>query len=120
MKKLTLILGTLALTTAFAFAHGGWGGYGMMGQGYGGYGPGGCFGAYNQNGDFKQLTEEEAIKKVQDVLKENFKGYEIVNTEKFKMPMGTMFEVEVKDAAGNEFEFHVNPFGYVMGPFVER
>ncbi|MCB4205197.1 PepSY domain-containing protein [Deferribacterales bacterium Es71-Z0220] len=126
MKKLILISGAIMISAALAFAHGGYGrgyaggqSYGMMGgQGYG-YGPGGCPGQF-QNGNAKQLTEEEAVKSVQEIISKNFKGYEIVKTEKFNMPMGTMYEVEVKDAAGNEFDFHVNPWGNVMGPFVDN
>jgi len=123
MKKLALVLGTLAITTALAFAHGGWGGYGM-GPGYGmngrGFGPGACYGYNNENFQVKQLTEEEAVKAVKDVITENYKGYEIVKTEKFNMPMGTAYQVEVKDAGGNLFTFHVNPFGRVVGPFLAQ
>lgn len=127
MKKLILISGVIMVSAALAFAYGGygrgyaggWHGYGPGMMGTQGYGPGGCFGQF-QNGKVKQLTEEEAVKSVQEIISENFKGYEIVKTEKFNMPMGTMYEVEVKDAAGNEFDFHVNPWGNVMGPFVEN
>jgi len=123
MKKLALVLGTLAITTALAFAQGDWGGYGM-GPGYGmkgrGFGPGGCYGGYNQNVQVKQLSEEEAVKAVKDVITENYKGYEIVKTEKFNMPRGTMYQIEVKDAGGNLFTFRVNPFGNVVGPFLAQ
>lgn len=128
MKKLALILGTLAITTAIALA---WGGYGMgpwygTGPGYGiipgcgmrwlGFGPG----YYYQNFQVKQLTEEEAVKLVKDVITKYYKGYEIVKTEKFDMPMGTMYQIETKDAGNNKFVFHVNPFGAVRGPFIAQ
>ena len=137
MKKL-LILATIVIFGAgLAFAHGpGFGrGYGMgpgmmgpgAGYGYGpgyqkgfrGYGPGFCmgYGANYYQGNVKQVTEKEAKEAVEKILKENFKGYEVEEVEKFRMPMGTMYEVDVKDTAGNKFEFHVNPWGYVMGPF---
>ncbi|BAI79812.1 hypothetical protein DEFDS_0308 [Deferribacter desulfuricans SSM1] len=100
-------------------------GYGMMGPGYSyqgnGYGSGMMRGyGPNYQGEVKQITKEDAKKAVEKVLKENFKGYKIKEVEKFRMPMGTMYEVDVVDAAGNKFEFHVNPWGNVMGPFPDN
>ncbi|KAA0258820.1 PepSY domain-containing protein [Deferribacter autotrophicus] len=99
-------------------------GPGMMGPGYNqgfGYGPGYCMGyGAGFQGNVKQITEDDAKKLVEKILKENFKGYKVKEVEKFRMPMGTMYEVDVVDAAGNKFEFHVNPWGFVMGPFPDN
>lgn len=143
MKKL-LILGAIVVFGAtLAFAHGPWygrgygmgsgmmrPGYGYQGNGYGpgmmrgygrGFGPGYCMGyGPNYQGEVKQITEEDAKKAVEKVLKENFKGYQIKEVEKVRVPRGTMYEVDVVDAAGNKFEFHVNPWGNVMGPFPDN
>ena len=45
-------------------------------------------------------------------------GYSITKMEKESMPMGTMYWVIVKDKNGNEMELHMNPWGYIRGPFV--
>ncbi|KAA0256885.1 PepSY domain-containing protein [Deferribacter autotrophicus] len=142
MKKLLILATIVVFGATLAFAQGpgfgrgfgyGYGmgpgmmGRGMMGPGYNqgyapgaGYGPGYCMGyGYGAGfqGPVKQITEEDAKKAVEKVLKENFKGYTIKEVEKFRVPMGTMYEVDVVDSAGNKFEFHVNPWGFVRGPF---
>ncbi|KAA0257183.1 PepSY domain-containing protein [Deferribacter autotrophicus] len=144
MKRLLLLAGLIIFGATLAFAHGPgfargmWGGYqqgygmGMMGpqfqnRGYNSvpyqqnFGPGFCMG-YGQKwfANANGISEKEAKNLVSKILKENFKGYKIKEVEKFRMPMGTMYEVDVVDAAGNRFEFHVNPFGAVMGPFPDN
>jgi hypothetical protein len=105
-------------------------GQGMMGQGYGhmGYGQGmmgkpcdDC-GVYHRKGyskDYKALTEEEAKTKVKAFISKHLKGFSITKIEKEEMPMGTMYWVTIKDKNSNEMELHVNPWGYIRGPFVQ-
>lgn len=126
MKKILVLsaLGIFSAVAVFAFGPQGMGqgmgqgygqgqGYGMMGKNYGG-----C-GYFNQD-NASQLSKEDAVKNVEEYLQENLKGYTVTGVKDYQMPMGTMFEVEVKDASGNEFEFHVNPWGRIMGPFVDE
>lgn len=131
MKKLLILAAITVFGASLALAHGngngrGYGmGPGMMGQGYGqgqgyhqGYGPGNCMGNGFQ-GAAEQMSEDDATEAVQNVIATNFKGFKVEEVEQFRMPMGTMYEVEVVDGNDNILEFHVNPWGNVMGPFNE-
>lgn len=133
MKKLLILAAITVFGASLALAHGngngngrGYGmGPGMMGQGYGqgqgynqGYGPGNCMGNGFQ-GTAEQLSEDDAKEVVQNVIAANFKGFKVEKVEQFRMPMGTMYEVEVIDGNDNILEFHVNPWGNVMGPFTD-
>lgn len=118
MKKIFVLsaLGVILSVAVYAFGPQGMGkGYGMMGGGSEGYG---C-GYFNQD-NVSQLSKEDAIKSVETYLKENLKGYTVRGVKEYRMHMGMMFEVEVQDASGNEFEFHVNPWGGIMGPFLNN
>lgn len=102
--------------------HGGGYGYGHGPKhGGGGYGPN-CM----QGGNYVQpeatvKTADEAKAKVQEVLKSDFKGYKITKTEEFIGRNGNKsFRVLTSDAGGNEFIFHVNPFGNVNGPWLSK
>lgn len=130
MKRIALLTTATLLVAGLAFAYGP--GYGMNGgqpcygqqggqkgmqQGMKGQrgmrGQGGpCF---QQDGEFKQLTKDEAKTKVEEVIAE-YKGYKIVDQTAVQMPRGTMYQFTVKDAGGNDFYYHVNPFGLVRGP----
>lgn len=94
------------------------GGYGpgMMRGGRGGFGPGMRGFGPGANQEFKQLTKEEATEAVAKYIAE-LKGYKLVEVTEFVRPRGTMYQAKVKDAGGNEFYFHVNPWGNVVGPF---
>jgi len=125
MKKLLILAAITVFGASMALAHGngygrGYGmGPGMMGQGHGqGYGPGNCMGNGFQ-GAAEQINEDGAREAVQNVIAANFKGFKIEKVEQFRMPMGTMYEVEAVDGNNNKFEFHVNPWGNVMGPFTD-
>lgn len=64
-------------------------------------------------------TVEEAKAKVQEVINTSFKGYKIVNAEEFNTPKGfKAYNVTTTDAGGNQFQFHVNQFGNVKGPWI--
>lgn len=123
MRKLLILATITVFGASLALAHGnGYGrsygmGPGMMTQGYGkGYGPGYCMG-YGFQGAVEQLSENDAKEIVQNVIATNFKGFKVEKVEQFRMPMGTMYEVEAVDKKNNRLEFHVNPWGNVMGPF---
>ena len=98
---------------------------GMMGYGYHMMGPDyepcedcGTYhhhGYYNKN---KSLSSKQAREKFEAYIKKHLKGYSITKMEQENMPMGTMYWVIVKDKNGNEMELHMNPWGYIRGPFV--
>lgn len=148
MKKL-LIASLMVLGVAgFAFAQQNGQGMGMgkqegqggamncpcpMGMG-GGAGPHGGYrggghdmmqgkGCYMQQQDMQVAvkTADEAKAKVQTVISSDFKGYKITKTEEFVGRGGNKsFRVLANDAGGNEFIFHVNPFGKVKGPMLAK
>lgn len=128
MKKSGLIAAVLAvlLASGTAFAYGG--GYGPgrcckgpgMGQGYGNpdcpraeYGRGGMG---RQAAPEQELTQEQAQSKLQEHVA-TFKGYTLGEVSAIERPRGTAYRAKTVDAAGNQFEFHVNPWGQVRGPF---
>jgi len=125
MRKLLTILTALLLTAGLAMAYGPGYGRGMGGGGNGynqgspcygqGYGPG--MRGYRNQGEIKQLTEKDAKAAFDKFLAENLKGYTYEKIDKLNVPRGTMYSVNVKDANGNEFILHLNPWGYVRGPF---
>lgn len=111
----------------------GYGGGMMMGYGRGGmmgYGPGGMManqpcdecGNYHQSGynsgAYRPISEKEAREKFDSFVGKHLKGYSISEMNKQNMPMGTMYWVLIKDKNGNTMELHMNPWGYIMGPFV--
>ncbi|MGA1846516.1 PepSY domain-containing protein [Deferribacter abyssi] len=118
MKKLIILTTILVFGTTLVFAKGS-----RFGRGFGlsqGYGPGYCVGysyGVNFHGPTNQLTEEYAKNAVEKILKANFKGYTIKGVEKFRVPRGTIYEINVTDTVGNTFKFRVNPWGSVRGPF---
>lgn len=133
-----LILGAILAIGVAVYAYGpgygrgcyGQGGYGpgMMGQGYGqgGYGPGMMGqkgfrpGVWMDNQNFKKFTVDEAKKTFETFISENYKGYKIENVTPFNMPRGTIYSADVSDASGNKFLFHLNPWGNVVGPIINR
>ena len=46
----------------------------------------------------------------------NLKGYTITSTEEVQVRRGTAYKVNVKDSAGNQLYYFVNPFGFARGP----
>lgn len=125
MKKLAIFAAILALgLSVYAFAYnygygmrGGYGpGYGMMGPGYG---PGYCYGMPFR-GDYapaKQYTKDEAKAEFEKFISENFKGYKISSIDTFEVPRGTVYVANVTDSSGSKFQFRLNPFGNIVGPF---
>lgn len=124
MRRILTTIAVVVLTAGLAFSYGGFRdgrGFGSCYDGDGGYGRGGGYGmmrggGYNYNTDAKALTEDEVKIKVQEYIKD-YKGYTVVEVKKFEMPRGTMFEFKLNDAGGNTFYIHVNPWGYIRGPF---
>lgn len=143
MKKTAIILGILALGVSVAIAYGpgmgrgyqqgGMHGYGhpggMMGGYYGqsqgapGYGRGmmpgyNCQGPYSYgNQQSGQIGKDEAKGKVTSFMKNNLKGFKIVDQEQISVSRGSIHQFTVEDDNGNRFLLRVNPFGYVVGPF---
>ncbi|MCX8083853.1 MAG: PepSY domain-containing protein [Calditerrivibrio sp.] len=62
------------------------------------------------------LSEADAKKAVESFMAANLKGFSIKDTQKFQVPRGTVYVFKVSDGK-NTFELHVNPVGYVRGPF---
>jgi hypothetical protein len=96
-----------------------------MGGGYGpgmmqgrGWGQGMMRGGTNADEEYQPIPEKEAKMIFEKYIADYLKGYKIMKVEKQRVPMGTMYWAIVKDAGGNEFELHLNPFGQVRGPFV--
>lgn len=133
MKKFLLASLMIAGLSTLAFAQ-----QGGMGMGPGGGNNGACpcpmggqdgygRGMHGHRGDMKNApqptvkTADEAKAKVQEVIKTDFKGYKITKTEEFTGRHGySAFRIMATDAGGNEFIFHVNPFGNVRGPMLAK
>ena len=124
MKKFllaaVLVLGTASL--AMAWGHGGWGhnggGWGHNSNCWNNGGGWGMGQGYN-NGQAPAPvvnSADEARAKVQEVINSGYKGYKIGKVDTIQVPRGTVYEVNVTDAGGNQFVFHVNPWGNVIGP----
>jgi hypothetical protein len=123
MKKSRIIVAVLAvlLAAGSAFAYGGGRGMGPgMGKGYGNpdcpraeYGRGGMG---RQAATEQELTQEQAQSKLQEHVG-TLKGYTLGEVSAIERPRGTAYRAKTVDAAGNAFEFHVNPWGQVRGPF---
>jgi len=79
-------------------------------------------GTYHNRGhmdDAKPTSEKEARDKFESYLKVHLKGFSITKIEKTEMPRGAMYWAEIKDKNGNEMELHMNPWGYIRGPFIK-
>ena len=93
-------------------------GQGMMGQGYGMHGQGMMGQGYNNQRDYEPIPEVKAKKMLNQYIKDNLKGFKLVKLDKQRMPMGILYLATVEDNNGNVFELHLNPWGYIKGPFV--
>lgn len=110
MKKVfvaTALITALMASTALA-----WGPY-WQGKGYGKVKTYGGF--YNSNVT-QPVTDEQAQKAVESFLATNLKGFEVKESQKVQAPRGTVYFYKVSDGKTN-YEIHVNPWGYVAGPF---
>jgi hypothetical protein len=120
--------GAIAEETEYRCGHGPNYGYGMMHHGYGmgpGMGPGMMgpgYGmgpqGYDRDRSYEPIPEAKARKMIEQYLADNLKGFEIVKLDKQRMPMGIMYWAVIKDDKGNEMELHLNPWGYIRGPFI--
>lgn len=102
-------------------------GYHMKGPGYQKMGPGNyefcdeC-GTYHMRGHYdgyQSIPEKDARAKFEAFVSKHLKGFTITKMEKERRPMGTMYWVVIKDKSGNEMELHMNPWGYIRGPFIK-
>lgn len=83
-------------------------GHGMMGRGYG----------MMNNGQASVTTIAQAEEIVKQAIA-NLKGYTITSTEEVQVRRGTAYKVNVKDSAGNQLYYFVNPFGFARGPLAD-
>jgi uncharacterized protein YaaQ len=92
----------------------------MMNNGGPGMNNGGGFGIGGATG-FVNITEEEAVAKVQAYIDSNqLKGYTVNGTSSFVSPRGfDSYIVKVSDNGGNNFVFMVGARGFVRGPILE-
>ncbi|MDM5271581.1 hypothetical protein PGH07_05290 [Sulfurovum sp. zt1-1] len=97
-----------------------------MGPGYHMMGPGNyefcdeC-GTYHMRGHYdgdKTIQEKEAREKFEVFVKKHLKGFTITKMASEKVPMGTMYWAIIEDKNGNQMELHMNPWGYIRGPFI--
>lgn len=65
-------------------------------------------------------SAKDAKKAVEKYVKENFKGYKVGKVKEFEGRRGPAYSVDATDAGGNKAEFHVNPWGKVIGPIFVR
>jgi hypothetical protein len=85
----------------------------------------GCQRAARFNGNmsganFINLSKENASKTLTEFVKNNLKGYTIINIDGLVTPRGTIYFANVKDSSGNIFQIKINRFGNVMGPFLVK
>ncbi|MDO3378905.1 PepSY domain-containing protein [Geoalkalibacter halelectricus] len=126
MKKSRIVIAVLAvlLASGSAFAYGGArGGEGPgMGAGKGYTNPdcpraeSGRAGMGRKAAPEQEVTREQAQTKLQEHVR-NFNGYTLGEMDSVERRHGTAYRAKVMDAGGNQFEFHVNPWGQVRGPF---
>ncbi len=113
---IALMIALLGAGTALAVSPGY--GQGMRGPGSGmGMGPGKCGGPGMRGAAPAEPVSEEQARQLINEQIASLKGYQLEKIEAFERPRGTMYAASVKDAAGNAFTFHVNPWGKVRGPF---
>lgn len=126
MKKFLAAAAMVLGIASFAMAQPGWGhgkGCNCGGPGYNGNGQMMKGGGMGMDPGYNRQAPEAAVKnadeakaKVQEVINNNLKGYKTGKVETIQVPRGTVYEVNVTDAGGNQFVFHVNPWGRVKGP----
>ncbi len=109
MKKILSVAAITALMASAAFA---WGPY-WHGKGYGKVK---TFGGFYNSNISQPITDADADKAVESFLSTNLKGFKVVESQKVQVPRGTAYFYKVSDGKIN-YEVHVNPWGYVAGPF---
>ena len=70
------------------------------------------------NGQASVTTIAQAEEVVKQAIA-NLKGYTITSTEEIQVRRGTAYKVNVKDSAGNQLYYFVNPFGFARGPLAD-
>jgi len=109
MKRVALALVGVFLGCSLAIA----GPYG-----YGG-GPGPMMRGFGQSQYPSQnITEAKAKDMIRQFLDtNNMKDYKVLNIQKIQVPRGTTYYATVENQNKQQYEIHVNPWGYVVGPF---
>ncbi|MBB5022066.1 hypothetical protein [Desulfurispira natronophila] len=112
--KWLMAAGATALLATAVYAYPG---YASGGSKWGG----GCFGNGPQGSENReQITQADATEAVKEFLAANLKGFGLSDLVSYETPRATMYKATVTDDRGNSFLLHVNPFGYVRGPFTVR
>ncbi len=118
-----LVQGPVTSETADNFCNTGCG-YGMnYGMGHGPMGHG--YGKYHGMGHGQMNNNQAAvttISQAEELVKQaiaNLKGYTITSTDEIQVHRGNAYKVNVKDIAGNQLYYFVNPFGYIRGPLTD-
>ncbi|ADU65585.1 hypothetical protein LGV61_04700 [Desulfurispirillum indicum] len=87
---------------------------------------GGCFGGCDTEQcqqareQRDPVTQEQATQAAQEFVAKNLNGFTVADVVSYETPRATMYTATVVDDRGNTFILHVNPAGYVRGPFTPR
>ncbi len=110
MKKVAMISAAMLFSVSLAFA----GPYG---------GPYGCPGPMMRGyGQAQYPVQNIGEAKAKDMIRQfldsnNMKDYKIINIQKIEVPRGTAYYATIENKNKQQYEVHVNPWGYVIGPF---
>ncbi|MGB9755515.1 MAG: hypothetical protein ACPLXO_01415 [Desulfurella sp.] len=107
MKNIALVGSVILLSASLALA----GTYGM--------GPGPMMRGYGQaQYPIQNIGEAKAQNMIKQFLdSNNMKDYKVINIQKIQVPRGTAYYATVENKNKQQYEIHVNPWGYVVGPF---
>ncbi|PMP63631.1 hypothetical protein [Desulfurella multipotens] len=109
MNKLVLTISGVIFSCSLAFAGP---------SGYGGC-PGPMMKGYGQaQYPIQNIGEAKAKDMIRQFLdSNNMKDYKIINIQKIQVPRGTAYYATIEGKNKQQYEIHVNPWGYVVGPF---
>lgn len=107
MRKVAMISVAMLFSASLAFA----GPYGM--------GPGPMMRGYGQaQYPVQNIGEAKAKDMIRQFLdSNNMKDYKVLNIQKIQVPRGTAYYATIENKNKQQYEVHVNPWGYVVGPF---
>lgn len=109
MKKVALALTGVFLSYNLAVA--------------GPYGYGNCPGPMMRGfGQSQYPSQNIGEAKAKDMIRQfldanNMKDYKVLNIQKIQVPRGAAYYATVENKNKQQYEIHVNPWGYVVGPF---
>ncbi len=108
MRKIAIMLGGIVFSASLAFA-----------GPYGSNCPGPMMRGYGASVyPTQNITESKAKDMIRQFLDTNsMKDYRVINIQKIQVPRGTAYYATVENKNKQQYEIHVNPWGYVVGPF---